>query len=75
MNAVSFVIELPRFRKLHYLNITQETIFLTADLSCRSVWGVGHGCLDTGIADSNLAQSMDVCPCLSVLWYPVLAEA
>jgi hypothetical protein len=45
------------------------------DLSGRAVWGVGLGCLDTGIAGSNPAQGMYVCPRLSVLFHPVKAQA
>jgi hypothetical protein len=41
------------------------------DLSGRAVWGVGLGRLDTGIAGSNPAHGMDICPRLFVACCPV----
>jgi len=34
-----------------------------------------YDCLNIGIAGSNPAWGMDVCPCVSVLCCPVLVEA
>jgi hypothetical protein len=39
--------------------------------SGRAVWGVGVGRVVAGIVGSNPAESMDVCPRLSVLCCPV----
>jgi hypothetical protein len=44
-------------------------------LVAAAAYGVGLGCLVTGIVGSNFFRNMDVCLCVSVLCCPVKVEA